>query len=537
MKFKKYFSIHAIVFTVILLMILGCEKEFVSIDSDVVNNNIATNFNNNSQRFNIKAYTKVLDPIQTSNLPIYALGVYNDPVYGQTTASILTQVISSIVVDPSFGEDPVLDSVVVTIPFFSRSIGITENNAVEYALDSVFGDNPFKLSIYESNFFLRDFDPNQGLNARQNYYSNGSTSLSENISQSDLEYNLLKVVDTVIPDRNLIVLTDEEGEVRETVTPAIRIVMTEEEELNFWKTKIFDKEGEPELSNRSNFVNYFRGLYFKAEAINDSGSYALLNLNQVNANVTLFYTREPFTEGNDRENATFSLNFNGNRVNLIENIPVIPIPDGNANTGDEQLFLKGTQGSVAVLELFERDENGNSAILDQLRETFKDPVTGNRKRLINEANLVVHVDASASADLDQPQRLFLYDLNNKRALLDYFLDNNNNTFPEVSIINHLGPLRPIPGETNSGRYKFKITQHINNIIFNDSTNVRLGLAVSGNVNLETSNQFAVLTNDDTVKNTPVSSIITPRSTVLHGNQSPNEEKRLYLEIFYTEPEN
>jgi hypothetical protein len=150
---------------------------------------------------------------------------------------------------------------------------------------------------------------------------------------------------------------------------------------------------------------------------------------------------------------------------------------------------------------------------------------------------VVHVDASASADLDQPQRLFLYDLNNKRALLDYFLDNNNNTFPEVSIINHLGPLRPIPGETNSGRYKFKITQHINNIIFNDSTNVRLGLAVSGNVNLETSNQFAVLTNDDTVKNTPVSSIITPRSTVLHGNQSPNEEKRLYLEIFYTEPEN
>ena len=145
MKFKKYFSIHAIVFTVIILTILGCEKEFVSIDSDVVNNNIATNFNNNSQRFNIKAYTKVLDPVQTSNLPIYALGVYNDPVYGQTTASILTQVISSIVANPTFGEDPVLDSVVVTIPFFSRSIGITENNVVEYELDSVFGDNPFKL--------------------------------------------------------------------------------------------------------------------------------------------------------------------------------------------------------------------------------------------------------------------------------------------------------------------------------------------------------------------------------------------------------
>jgi hypothetical protein len=537
MKFNKNFSIHLFTLSAILFMVLGCEKEFVSLDSDVVNNNVASNFNNNSERFNVKAYTKILDPVQTSNLPIYALGVYNDPVYGQTTASILTQVISSVTVNPSFGTDPVLDSVVITIPYFSRSIGITENNAVEYELDSVFGNNPFKLSIYESNFFLRDFDPNQGLNARQNYFSDGSTSLSENISQSDLEYNLLKVVDTVVPDRNLIVLTNEEGEVRETQTPAIRIVLTEQAELDFWKTKIFDKEGQPELSNRSNFLNYFRGLYFKAEAINNSGNYALLNLNQVNANVTLFYNREPFTEGNDRDNTTFSLNFNGNRVNLINNTPIAPIPDGNANTGDEQLFLKGAQGSVAVLEIFERDENGNSALLDQLRETFKDPVTGNRKRLINEANLVVHVDATASSDLNQPQRLYLYDLTNNRALLDYFLDTNNNTFPEVSIINHLGPLQKDINAANNGKYKFKITQHINNIIFNDSTNVRLGLAVSGNVNLETGNQLAVLSNNEIVKNAPVSSVITPRSTVLHGNQSPNQEKRLYLEIFYTEPEN
>ena len=284
-------------------------------------------------------------------------------------------------------------------------------------------------------------------------------------------------------------------------------------------------------------MNYFRGLYFKAEAINNSGNYALLNLNQVNANVTLFYNREPFTEGNDRDNTTFSLNFNGNRVNLINNTPIAPIPDGNANTGDEQLFLKGAQGSVAVLEIFEHDENGNSALLDQLRETFKDPVTGNRKRLINEANLVVHVDATASSDLNQPQRLYLYDLTNNRALLDYFLDTNNNTFPEVSIINHLGPLQKDINAANNGKYKFKITQHINNIIFNDSTNVRLGLAVSGNVNLETGNQLAVLSNNEIVKNAPVSSVITPRSTVLHGNQSPNQEKRLYLEIFYTEPEN
>lgn len=537
MKSFKSFFLQLFVIVILVAALNSCEKEFVSLDSDVVNNNIATNFSTNNQRYDIKAYTRVLDPVQTSNLPIYALGVYNDPVYGQTTSSILTQVISSAAINPNFGVNPILDSVVITIPYFSRSVGITENNSAEYELDSVFGNNPFKLSIYESNFFLRDFDPNLGLNARQDYFSNGNTSLSENISQSDLEYNLLKEIDSVIPENRLIVLTNEEGEVRETLTPAIRILMTAPDELNFWKTKILDKQGEPELSNRSNFVNYFRGMYFKAEPISDSGSYALLNLNQVNANVTLFYKRDPFIEGNDRENATFSLNFNGNRVNLVDNTPLFPIPDGNANTGDEQLFLKGSQGSVAVLELFERDENGNSELLTQLRNTFNDPVTGKRKRLINEANLVVYVDAAGSSNLALPRRLYLYDLNNKRALLDYLLDTNNNTFPEVSVANHLGPLQKDPDVPNGGQYKFKITQHINNIIFNDSTNVRLGLAVSGNVNLETSNQYRVLTTNEIVKNAPVSTLITPRSAVLHGNQSPIEEKRLYLEIFYTEPEN
>ncbi|MGF1556795.1 DUF4270 domain-containing protein [Paucihalobacter sp.] len=522
-----------LIFGACLLAILfvSCETEFVSLDSDVLNNNNATNFGNNSERFNIKAYTKLLGPIQTSNLPIYSLGVYSDPFYGQTTASVVTQITSSTL-NPNFGVNPVLDSVVLTIPYFSRSVGVGEDNRLEFELDSVFGSDPIKLSIYENNFFLRSFDPNLGLNEQQSYYSNGTTSESDFIDPSSLEGTLLHVVDELAPDNSLIVLENEEGEITGTLNPSIRVKFTN---LEYWQNKIIDKQGEPELSNQSNFNNYFRGLYFKAEPINGIGNLMLLNLNQVDANITLYYKKDPITEGNDKEATTFTLTFSGNRVNFLTNEFVFPISDGDPINGDEQLFLKGAQGSLAVLNLFDGDEEGNSSILENLRNDFKNENDNTKKRLVNEAHLVVYVDQTATANLVEPRRLFLYDLTNNRPLLDYFQDNNNNTFPQASIINHLGPLQTTEGK--GVKYRFRITEHIRNIIFNDSTNVKLGLSVSGNVNLETINQYNVLSSSNEFNKIPLSSNITPRSTILHGNQSPIEEKRLYLEIFYTEPEN
>jgi hypothetical protein len=61
--------------------------------------------------------------------------------------------------------------------------------------------------------------------------------------------------------------------------------------------------------------------------------------------------------------------------------------------------------------------------------------------------------------------------------------------------------------------------------------------VSINVNLEGSSvQYDLLSDNDEDK-VPVSSILTPRGTVLYGNNTLEEEKKLYLEIFFTEPNN
>ncbi len=64
------------------------------------------------------------------------------------------------------------------------------------------------------------------------------------------------------------------------------------------------------------------------------------------------------------------------------------------------------------------------------------------------------------------------------------------------------------------------------------------MSVSGNINIESNlSQFSILSNSETFDKIPGSSIITPRGTVLFGNNTLNEDKKVYLEIFYTEPNN
>jgi hypothetical protein len=142
--------------------------------------------------------------------------------------------------------------------------------------------------------------------------------------------------------------------------------------------------------------------------------------------------------------------------------------------------------------------------------------------------------------INEPDRLFLYNLEEGVPLVDYYTDIENNLTPVNSKINHLGKLERVDDEIDGKgiRYKMKITRHINNILLNDSTNVKLGLAVSANVNLEAFNtQPSTLTTDELVNKVPISSIVTPEGTVLYGNNTAIDEKKVYLEIFYTEPKN
>ena len=120
---------------------------------------------------------------------------------------------------------------------------------------------------------------------------------------------------------------DEEGNENTIVStrqsPAIRAVLNNPNDT-FWQGLIFDKEGQPELSNENNFTNYFRGLYLKAEATGVDGTMMLLNLASTNTNITLYYTSDienTDDTGSDSETQTqsgqFVMNFFRERCEFV----------------------------------------------------------------------------------------------------------------------------------------------------------------------------------------------------------------------------
>ena len=541
MKRIKFALKNVAVLALLIISFVACDKDFATIGSDIIGQN---NFSTNYSNYEVTAYSRKLNPVQTNGLPVHLLGVYKDPVYGLTTATVVSQ-LSLSQLEPTFGDDVTLDSVVLTIPYFSKTIEINSEGETIYELDSMFGNSKMKLSIFENNYFLRSFDPNSAFNTPQSYYSNQSTSLTNSISQSLLEgQSITHVPDFYYPDLNefepnnkQILLRDEEGEITDRLAPSLRLKLDNQ----FWQQKILDKEGEPELSNLNNFQNYFRGLYFKIEDINNEGTMMLLNFASQNANITLHYTRAPSVEGGERIEHKFVLNFNGNRVNFLSNNLNFPLQDGNSTTGDEKLYLKGGEGSMAVINLFNGDVNGESTEFSEFKNKYV--ITDNEgnfvkpRRLINEANLVFYVDQTL-VNGQEPERIYLYDINNGTPLIDYYLDNTNNISPNDSKLNHLGKLERVDNEPDGQgiRYKIQITEHINNILLRDSTNVKLGLVVSGNINLENGfTPFNVLTNNssDIINKIPVSSTVSPRGTILYGNNTTNTDKKLKLEIHYT----
>jgi len=540
-----------------LFVLVACEEEFTTIDSDIINEDTATNFNTTSEKFEVLSYTEALGPVQTNGLGTNMLGVFKDNAYGQTTASILTQVSSSLIA-PTFGNNVVLDSVVLSIPYSSVNTGLDDDGIPTFQLQSILPvpddlDNPnyapIQLSIFENNYFLRDFDPNQDFDTPQRYFSNKSASASEQISEADLEFTPLSYYGDennapFVISNEAIQLRDDEGNVSQTLTPRIRLKfrLNEDQNQDFWYQKIIAQEGNSTLSNANNFNNHFRGIYIKAEAEQDNGSLIVLNLDQQDANITMFYTRDSDNTDGEREQATYTLTFGPSRINFLDND--FTIDSGNETEGDSQLHIKGGEGAIASITLFNGENIDDDDNTDNTFETWRnDYINVNEdgefesyKRLINEANLVFYVDQTA-VDGEEPNRLYLYNKTNGIPLTDYSEDSRNNTIPLISIPNHLGILEreDIEDSDSPGiKYTMKITSHIVNMLENNTENVELGLAVSGNVNVEaTTPQFTVQTVDNSNETVPASALLTPRGTILHGSASTLEDKRLYLEIFYT----
>ena len=528
----------------------SCDKELTSFDSDVINSENAIDFSTGELDYSILSKSEIINPVQSNNLPSFLIGKYNHPQFGNSYANFVGQMVPADY-NHDFGDNVELDSVILSIPYYSRAIDTDENLDVTYEIDSVYGNNPIKISIYKNNFFLRTFDPFQSFDSSQNYFTNGSLSNNEQIDISQLEGQLLFEIDDFVPNANQINLTavDTSGEtyISQKLAPALRFKLNNPNN-NFWETLFFNNEGLPNLSNEPDFKEFFRGLYIKTEGLNSSGSMMLLNLASSNAKLTIHYTSDNEVVNNDTgstdDNLTnqheYVLNFSGNLVNIFENENLVDVNSTNTVDGNENIYLRGGEGIITTLDLFSGsliNDNGEEiSEFDHFKDFFYDNISDSPKRLINEAYIEFYVNQNF-INSDEPERIFIYNYEQNTALIDYFLDQSVSSTTINAKINHLVPLIKDSLNDNRGvKYKIRITEHLNNLVLRDSSNSKLGLGVMSNIS--SVQNFTILGDEDSNSNNSLAAgiILSPKGTILHGNLSPEIEKRPRIKIYYTEPE-
>jgi hypothetical protein len=247
-----------------------------------------------------------------------------------------------------------------------------------------------------------------------------------------------------------------------------------------------------------------------------------------------------------------TINLGGNTVNLFETentsssssyIAALTNNTPDTPAGDEKLYLKGQNGSMAVIELFGPDSPLDADDIPEELEEIKA-----NKWLINEASLTFFIDRDAMlSSTYEPLRIYLYDLENNVPIVDYTFDGTeNNVNPKLNKLIHGGIIERdevVEGVPTKGiQYKIRLTRYLMSLLAdeNASKNVKLGLVVTESIAAITNAKLQTpITNYNDIKFSPLASVMNPLGTVLHGtNILPNTEnygKRLKLKIYYTKP--
>jgi hypothetical protein len=525
-----------------IVIFASCDDEFNDVGADIVGGDVHSDLVKLDA--SLVAYDRATGPVQSNNLTVNTLGVYNNPVFGKTTASYVTQV-SLASPNPTFYDGIVLDSVYLYVPYYSRlkSADATTGKPT-YELDSIFGakDAQLTLSIKRNGFFLRGADAASGGVAGQKYYSSdkslvdaqaGVSLLADGKESQSFSFSKAEIERTATPKNGT-------PKVVEKLAPGMFIDLNK---AAFEQAILKAPSGK--LLNNSIFTEYFRGIYFKAEQTG-SGQSVMGTPNFAKGVITIKYRDKVPTTVNGKPEVvetakTLTLNLTGNSINFFENensgVFTSALATSNTVEGDDRLYIKGGEGSMAFVNI------SRNSLKDLMRENN----AGNRV-LINEANIVFNVDLGKMFDsknpeaVVQPQRLYLYDLKNRRPLFDYSTDvTTNNINPKKNKAVH-GGLAEYNSDDRVVRYKIRVTDFINNIVNKDSLanveNIQLGLVVTETINVVTN---AALKNPLTelgqnVSIFPVGSVMHPFGTVLFGGTSDvPADKRLKLEIFYTKP--
>ena len=510
--YKKSF-LRPILLVLIAIFFAACDKDYNELGANIVGNDHFGFLGYTGA--SVKSYNQKLGPVASNNLPLNTLGFFTNPAFGTTKANFVTQLELSST-SPVFNNTdstlflnlPTIDSVIVDVPYFKTLKSTGTDGVNTYRLDSIYGvdESKFKLSLYQSNYYLRDLDPDQSLTEQQLYYTDQNNAIDNNKFPDLL--NNATIANTTFANnadghendqfyfdkKEHKLTTYQTGSTTPIYTrsaPSMRLHLR----TDIFYNKIINAPI-GQLASQPIFKNYFRGLYFKVENGNP-GNMALLNFKA--GKVTIYYKEDLKTttvvnnpDGTKtttvtfpKVSKTFALNLTGNTVSLLENSneDVDYLTAANSTQEASTLYLKGGEGSMAVIDLFGStdlykydikknsagiavdendvpvplDSSGNpttnhyfiyiktmspNGIPDEL-DDLKFPLINENpgqiyrsiknRWMINEANLTFNVNTSKMIDQKavEPNRIFLYDLTHKKIIVDYIYDiTSNGIYPK-----------------------------------------------------------------------------------------------------------
>jgi hypothetical protein len=420
-----------------------------------------------------------------------------------------------------------------------------ENDAYEsenkvYQIDSIYG-NPnalFDLKVYELTYYLNALDPAKNFESNKIYYSNEdyfekgfyrTVLYDERIALNfdELRFNY-KEDDPETED------VDETTRVESRLSPRIRVPLNP----SFFQERIMDMEGSASLETNAAFQEALRGIIIRTENFSED-LYMLLNIQE--ATIKIEYEYDKLNSNGTPDDVTddvvekgqkeFVLNVAGIRVNTLNNKGINSfveqqIDSSLTNTPTAKIYVQSGRYHGRI-RLFSNDAE-EETILEELKK---------ENLLINQAKLVFYLDPELSNSSPElfAQRLYLYRYESGQPLLDYFSDNSVTTSASNSGKSNFGGTLEYDEGNRPYKYTFDVTNHVSNIVRNDSLNFDLGLVVTGDVNDNTILDAIKTGSQNFNLKYPRAATLNPLGSVLVGSNPAESlnDKKVQLELTYS----
>ena len=354
------------------------------------------------------------------------LGVFNESQFGMQKSAYVTQVRMPSYA-PNFGVNPVVDSVVLEIkPEYDATAKTTSITNITYkgqaakqtltAYSAVKYGNPASAMMINVNEITTDLG-----SAGTEILSNKTVTAGTLLGTKSFTGNSIAVSINKTSD-NTALLTKDVG---------LRIPLN----ASYFQTKIANKSGASELSNESNFVNYFKGLKISVQGIDGY----LINFSPDQVTMTMYYTHGA---PSDRKTESYSFNLASpnvhfsqisyNRSTIFNNV----MAGIDRTNGDPLLYMQGMGGPGAGIKI---PENAIEA-LKTLRRDRRAAIVSAKIRLYTDTSVWNNsytkpdnflVKKEGETDFITDLKTMLY--NNNFKLVTAYATNANPSYYDVNI--------------------------------------------------------------------------------------------------------